>query len=343
MDLSNLRMVFWAVSGLAFVANPEAALSQQYSIPALKEIGSFGVLTGDPALEFGQIIGIAAHEGIIYTIDETTHVLSAFTQQGEFLSSIGRRGAGPEEFSWPKSVVADASGVHVLDVGNARIARFRLESDTLRYVGQTRFPLAMGWDFCALEGDYFILKYDAGRGGLIQRLDREGNVEAFGRAFVEGDAMMASVTDFGLVVCDAAGQALYVVSNMAPTVRAYTAPGVLLWDVILPGKVVPIITRTEGGVQVTQPPSGERPDHSVSISVIPGGPVLVQYGESPRRGAPTQEIGDVTSVLFNAADGSVLATSDDLPRIDFSSNSFAYSYLIELFPRVTIYEWTNDG
>jgi hypothetical protein len=51
------------------------------------------------------------------------------------------------------------------------------------------------------------------------------------------------------------------------------------------------------------------------------------------------DIVDVTTLVFNAANGRLLETRRDLPRLDHSVGSRACSHASEPFPRVRIYRW----
>ena len=85
---------------------------------------SIGVLDGDPAYMFGQVIGLTiGPDGAIYVLDRQSTNVRVFGADGVHLRTIGRSGQGPGELRQPDgglAVLADGR-VLVRDPGNARI------------------------------------------------------------------------------------------------------------------------------------------------------------------------------------------------------------------------------
>jgi hypothetical protein len=101
----------------------------------LEEDLRIGVETGDPELQFGNLVGVdAADDGRIVTLDQQAGRVRVFSPEGELLHAFGRVGGGPGELSQAVAintgVLVDATGhVVVPDMGNARFTRFTLEGE----------------------------------------------------------------------------------------------------------------------------------------------------------------------------------------------------------------------
>ena len=57
--------------------------------------------------------------GLVYVCECGNHRVSVFTSEGQFVTSFGREGSGPGEFSYPEGLAVDNSGVvYVCDTKN---------------------------------------------------------------------------------------------------------------------------------------------------------------------------------------------------------------------------------
>jgi hypothetical protein len=330
-----------ALLSVVVVLIPEWAHAQRPAPLDLQEIQRIGVATGDPDVEFGRLAGVAVDErGVLYVVDALKYKLSAFTASG-LQAAIARRGTGPGELLAPRALVEEDAIIHVLDPGNGRITRYRLDADTFNYVGQTRIPLALAWDFCLLDNEYFVLKYDPEQQHLIHRFTvgdgtRQGS---FGSAFLDGDAILSTLTDVGHLECDQATRTVYVASMSTPIVRAYSTAGALHWQIQLEGTKHPVIERTGDGVRFRNPPGADTDEITVALALAPDDRLLVQFGEEfPGMRSPA-EITDVTSVLLARSNGEILLRTARLPRVDVADAGYAYSFATDVFPRIIVYRW----
>lgn len=58
---------------------------------------------------------------MVYISDVTNHCVSVFNLEGQFVTSFGKQGKGPGEFSYPHGLAVDDHGiVYVCDYGNNR-------------------------------------------------------------------------------------------------------------------------------------------------------------------------------------------------------------------------------
>jgi len=100
--------------------------------------GSFLSAIGE-AGEFEAPSGVALDEKRqrIYVADAKKHNVKAFSLDGKLLMTIGKRGKGPEEFSFPTNLAVDGEGdIFVVDTGNTSIKVFDQSGKFIRGFGQ---------------------------------------------------------------------------------------------------------------------------------------------------------------------------------------------------------------
>lgn len=90
------------------------------TLPHIFALGSSGAFARDTA------------SGAIYVVDRTDNLLKAFSSEGRYLHTIGRRGGGPGEYEQVRNVLIDPEGaVHILDGLLARHTVFTAEGTFL--------------------------------------------------------------------------------------------------------------------------------------------------------------------------------------------------------------------
>lgn len=301
-------------------------------------VRSIGTIAGDSRFQFNKIdaVGVNDKDGIIFVLDQINARLSAFTHEGRFVAMTGPKDWGRGEFWFAYSLAASGSSVRIYDAG--RIFTYALRGGAFVQRDEWRVPFEVS-AMCILNEEIFALGYH--QGSLVHRITPDHRVTvSFGRPFRDEDPLMAELAASGRIVCDPGSHSIFVASVLTPTVRRYTPSGELLWEKGIPGGFVrKTITRIPNGVKFSPPKNREHADMVVSLTVIPGSRLLLQYGEEPGGTAPTQNILHVQSVLYEINTGAVLAVRQDLPRIDFASGQFAYSRANDPFPKVKMYEW----
>ena len=68
-------------------------------------------------------------DNVVYVCEWDNHLISVFTQDGEFIRYFGREGKEPGEFKSPASIAIDNNGkVYISDSGNDRVQVFQQTS-----------------------------------------------------------------------------------------------------------------------------------------------------------------------------------------------------------------------
>jgi hypothetical protein len=126
-------------AGIRIVTNPDRGAWAEGEGWRLEEELRIGVDAGPTELQFGSVVGVDADpSGRIYVLDGQARQVRVFGPDGRLVTSFGRGGGGPGEFSQMLAqqmpgllfVLQDGS-VAIPDMGNARIAHFGPDGEVL--------------------------------------------------------------------------------------------------------------------------------------------------------------------------------------------------------------------
>jgi hypothetical protein len=101
---------------------------------------AIGMLDGPDPYMFGRASGVTMDDdGRIFVADAQADEVRAFSTNGDYLFTVGRRGAGPGELSGPCCPAFGPDGLlWVRDGGNARYNRYAVSDSSAEYVGLSR-------------------------------------------------------------------------------------------------------------------------------------------------------------------------------------------------------------
>ncbi len=135
-------------AGVAHVKNPAEGMRTAKTLE-LEELWRIGGDTDNEDEFFGIISGVLVDEaGKVYLLDSQLNEIKIYSEQGEFLRSIGREGEGPGEFRGAASIFFlpnDEIGVMQLVPG--KIVKLSRDGDPM---GDHPIPEAGGQGFCML-------------------------------------------------------------------------------------------------------------------------------------------------------------------------------------------------
>lgn len=119
-------MLLTAISGCSGPAEQTNLLESEYEGYDLVKADSIGVELGDSNYVFGAIIDAAyLNDGRIALLDVMQRKIHVFSNNGVFLSAVGREGMGPGEFTAPYSLTALSNGgFAVSDVQQGKVVFF---------------------------------------------------------------------------------------------------------------------------------------------------------------------------------------------------------------------------
>jgi hypothetical protein len=126
-------------AGIRIVTNPDRGAWGEGQGWRLEEELRIGVDAGPTELQFGSVAGVDADpSGRIYVLDGQARQVRVFGPDGSLVTSFGRGGGGPGEFSQILAqqqpgllFVLEDGSVAIPDMGNARIAHFGPDGEVL--------------------------------------------------------------------------------------------------------------------------------------------------------------------------------------------------------------------
>ncbi len=246
----------------------------------------------DEAVAFNQPSDVALDaDGNLYILDSANARIQKFGPQGEFLSTFGRKGQGPGEFTLPDSLSFDASGrLNVFDPYQRRIQVISGDGQDLKIITLTEQQLSLmrafrGGGYAAKGRTVLPAKSmpgvtaPAAPAKLIKIIDAKGRlVREFGDLIDLGDALTSG---FGSSISFdvSARDEIVTAYRYRNRVEKYSKDGTLIWRADRPlnysDKVIQkgrITTTGSGGVNTTAP---EMNSVSVGVTVDGKGRALV--------------------------------------------------------------------
>ncbi|MGD2153916.1 MAG: 6-bladed beta-propeller [Gemmatimonadales bacterium] len=313
---------------------------------AAQQLPSFSVVRGIGAYDapeekvFGEISDLAVgHDGTIFVLDGMSQQVRAFSREGAFLTSIGRPGKGPGEFTGARAMALDGEGaLYVLDERLARISVLSPDR-TLSYQRSVLIDYH-ATDLCFLGDRLFLV----GRheDGMIQELSPDGALlGSFGSLYEGANPLLKASLSLGFMLCASEAQLILAASPVLPLVRAYAPDGDLVWSATLPGfKATIIEERLDGSVRYNVGP--DKQYHMLeSLVYLPPGLVLAQAGLHTLGSGSDGEYEAISTWVLSAGDGSVVTRTDTLPLLKDIGGEYAYGLIAELYPVVTQYRFAS--
>lgn len=338
-------ILLWGREPAAFDRELRQSNANRTAVPAdvaleLEAVDTVGVLESNSIESFGHIIDVARDEyGTLYVLDAIRSRLVVFDSAGEFLSSVGRRGGGPGEFAHPTSLdLTTGQRLVVLDQGNARISVFQLRDGHITHIDDSRIEIEAR-DLCTIGDRIYVSGFH--KGAFIHEINAEGEIiHSFGEPFLP-DAELGRRITLSRIACDAASESVLLTSMQVASIHVYTTEGDLRWRVDeIEGYSQQVITYVGGGsVEHAAPRDGAATEVTMSIVPVDGRWVLLQFGPVPEGLRNFEDLVEVDSRLYALATGELLASTDELPRLDEASGDVLLSHVSDPFPRVVTYHF----
>ena len=129
-------------NGVTVVKNPKEPLYGENVFSLEKEL-SIGVALGREEYMFSEIRDIAVDdEERIYVLDSKEAHIKVFDKNGKYVKTISKKGQGPGEIGFPRSVfITSQNEIMVPDISNRRLAFFSLEGKFIRNISTAKMNL----------------------------------------------------------------------------------------------------------------------------------------------------------------------------------------------------------
>jgi len=130
------------VDGVTVVKNPKKPMYGE-DVFSLEEELSIGEAEGREKYMFSEIRGIAVDdEERIYFLDSKEAHIKVFDKDGEYVNTISRKGQGPGEIGFPRSVfITSQDEIVVQDLANRRLEFFSLEGKFIKSISTAKMSL----------------------------------------------------------------------------------------------------------------------------------------------------------------------------------------------------------
>lgn len=183
--------------------------------------------TADEAI-LGRPLSLAFDKDRLYVADAQDCAIKVFSKDGKYLRSLGRKGRGPGELSFPSGVSVVAGKVHVADKLNSRIAAFDGDG---RWLGGFAVPFLPDKVFALDPGTLLVTGNPSGRRAkeaLLHIYDTAGRLRWTGlEARTSSDPMFDTFQNM-ILVCPGEGAEFYVVFRTGDrTIYRFAATGLL--------------------------------------------------------------------------------------------------------------------
>ena len=315
------------------LGGPRTPLGVSLAEAALATIGRED---GPDHFIFGDIANVGTtKKGAIIVVDRKNMDVRLFDDRGQFLQRLGRAGQGPGEFRAPHSLlVTPTDDIWIADM-QRRLTVFGPSPDGYRLV--RTIPVEIGIrSMCILRGELVANGIALGDPFVIRVLDSLARpVRAFGKLYASPNAVLnVQFAEGGRIACDAANDIIVYASQAAlGEVRAYRRDGRAVWRTVIEDVRTNIITETDGGgVRVERSPDGA---HSLlSLNVLPGVGIVLQYDLRTAPQMAAREQGETLTILLDARTGAATLASGSWPRLGALSPNRALVVHEDPAPRI---------
>jgi len=242
------------------------------SLQFVKTIGSLD--TEDENLSFYMPSDIAIdNQGNVHVLDSGNHRIQKFDPDGQYITTIGRKGQGPAEFYFPISIDIDPKGyLYISDSGNQRIQILKPDGTDHKTVTMVKDPIGVsrisdsGNIIMGSGGGFFsfgpgTMMDDQSLPKLIKVVNSEGDIQKdFGDKLDYKDFLMNRMGNTIHFTVDKNNNA-YIAFDYQNRIEKYSPNGKLLWksdrklnyNPTPPKKKSGFMKRRGGMVEIQQP------------------------------------------------------------------------------------------
>lgn len=213
-----------------WLAAPAAAgAASRPDVPTWKVVEVVLPANGPDEAVLGRPLSLALGSGALYIVDAQDCAVKVFSRDGRFLKSIGRKGSGPGELSFPSGVAVLGGRIFVADKLNRRVQIFEASG---RPGGGFSVPFAPD-RAVTVGGNCLLLTSNPtgrpGAGKMLHIYDGEGRLrgEALD-ALVSGDAVFDAFRNMILVCAGPAGEFFVVRRSGERLISRFDGSGALL-------------------------------------------------------------------------------------------------------------------
>ena len=204
---------------------------------------SVGVVTGDTLQEFDRVMTpFALPDGSVVVPVAGSRDIRVFSQNGDFVKRLGRRGGGPGEFVFLSAVWPRGDTIEALDGRLRRVTRFlpdgtveivSVATGSVRDLSLSAGPLGQGWALGGVlsasygERDRIVVRHFDRSGDHLGALDSISGIARYITATYGGPEPLSPRAVFA-----SNGTHLYLGDTLIPAIRAVDAAGIVAREIV---------------------------------------------------------------------------------------------------------------
>ncbi|MFP8488520.1 6-bladed beta-propeller [Gracilimonas sp. Q87] len=275
--------------------------------------------------------------GRIFVLDDRQQKVLVYSSDGDFLQTIGRRGPGPGELSYAKSIELYEDSLLLIS-SRFRIEEYDISSDSISFNRTVNFEKNIK-SICTTNEVLYIHNSDILDSGLMSSEMRKTNMLheftlpqysyrlSFGESYISDSPVFVDRLTQGDIICDPYNNVLVYISDRVNVLKGYSlSNGKQMWkssiaDLNFP-KIEEIVTDGSPGLKI-MPPENDIFDNFLKPVLIMDGFILVQVDRREIVDRESLESkSSILSYLIDTKTGKGHYHSDELGRmLYFSENS----------------------
>lgn len=274
--------------------------------------------------------------GRIFVLDDRQQKVLVYSSNGDFIQTLGRRGQGPGELSFAKSI--DLYQDSLLLISNRyRIEEYNISSDSISFNRTVDLEVNIK-SICTTNEELYVHNFDVLNSGLLNSDMRKTNMLhefsipqytnqlTFGESYISDSPVIVDRLSQGEIICDPKNDVLIYISDRVNIIKGYSMlNGEQIWktsisDLNFP-KFEEIISNGNPGLQIITPENGIF-DKFLAPVLIKDGVILIQVDRREIVDPETLESkNSVLSYLIDTKTGKGHYYSDKLGRIIYLSDN----------------------
>lgn len=317
-------------------ALPGSAAGPAALVSDLTAVDTLGARRTPPEEVFGEIVDADfGPRERLYLLDRARQTIHVFGPSGEFVSKVGRAGAGPGEFAEPEALEAGPDGRVFVADGDGRVSTFRVGEDSLQHE-RTFVPGVRPRDLCVSDGQLFVHSPD--REGTIHALDRSGRPErSFGRPAEASHSIVRLTLSVSRIACSVPDDVVAELPRFRPLLRIHRGDGSLIRVDTLPGYQPIRVRETTPRRALFDWTTAEGTHRAISLLADGSGRLIVQLGfQDTSRVAPSDHQAVVTH-RYELETGTHLDAGTGAPWLLALEDGRAAGLIPLPYPRVVLY------
>lgn len=290
--------------------------------------------------------------GRVFLLDERQQRVLVYNSEGDFLQAVGRRGQGPGELTFAKSIALYQDSLLLIS-NRYRIEEYDIISDSISFNRTINFEINIK-SICTDQEMLYVHNVDILSSGLMNSGNRKAkmlnkftipeyeNQLTFGESYISDSPVIIDRLTQGEIICDPSNDMIVYVSDRVNNMKGYSlSSGKQVWKTSIAGLNFPIIEEIvadgKPGLQIAPPENGVF-DRMLKPLLINDGIILLQID---RREINDQESlesnSSLLSYLIDIKTGRGQYYSDKLEKI-IHLNGNRFLKINDAFTKLEIYK-----